>query len=91
MSLSAASCRHTHIHTQPHVFLHMHRYGSHQVWVKGLPHYPAPAKTFGVFYALVSIKGGGGEEEGGTRGYRKNKIMKKTDVILGGNKRRESE
>lgn len=32
----------------------MHRYGSHQGEVRGLPHYPVPAKTFGVFYALVS-------------------------------------
>lgn len=31
----------------------MHRYGSHQGEVKGPPHYPAPVKTFGVFYASI--------------------------------------
>ncbi len=75
---------HTHAYTQQQqqVFLHMHRYGSHQGKVKGLPHYPAPAKTFGVFYALVSKsrrremrKGRGGMR------YRKSKIMKRSDVI----------
>lgn len=44
-----------HIHMLPkrkkkkkklHIFLHMLRYGSHQVKVKGRAHYPAPVKTF---------------------------------------------
>jgi len=47
----------------------MHRYGSHQGKVKGLPHYPDPVKTFGVFYAGIRK-----HEEGrkrGNKGYRK--------------------
>ena len=89
---------HTHTHTRAHihmhaaakVFLHMHRYGSHQGKVKGLPHYPTPVKTFGVFYALVSKSRGREmeEEEGEKGGIESSKIMKKTDVILGG-KRKE--
>lgn len=63
-----------HAHTYLHVLLHMHRYGSHQGKVKGLPHYPAPVKTFGVFYALVSecrrreMRAG---KQGGTMGIAK--------------------
>lgn len=70
MSLSATSCRHTSTCTQWHVFLHMHRYGSHQCKVKGLPHYPAPVKTFGKFYAGIREQREGSEgKKRGKKGY----------------------
>lgn len=71
------------MHTAAKVCLHMHRYGSHQGKVKGLPHYPAPLKTFGVFYAPVSKSRGREmeEEEGEQEGIENSEIMKKIDVI----------
>lgn len=64
----------------------MHRYGSHQGKVKGLPHYPAPVKTFGVLCARIRIKGDPNEERKRAKGKVSN--QRKKEKKSGGNERK---